>query len=89
MKTLQYGSSVIYVDEHSREHNAIVTETWAQNARAGEREYDENNAQLAINLVYVSDNEAERDSCGRQIKRETSVVHRSGQSAPGRFWYQP
>jgi len=39
-----------------------------------------------LNLVLVSNDEAKDDPYGRQIERETSVVHVSNQPAPGAYW---
>lgn len=76
MKDVQIGDTVTYVDPYGKKHPALVTIVWRRtDGRAP-----------GINLVYVSDNEAEQDSCGRQIKRETSVVHQSDQPAHGSYW---
>lgn len=40
----------------------------------------------SINVVYVSNDEAQNDSYGRQIARSTSVPHRSVQPAHGYYW---
>lgn len=40
----------------------------------------------SINLVYVEGDVDKTDSYGRQIVRQTSVTHRTNQSAHGRFW---
>ena len=39
-----------------------------------------------LNLVLVSNDEAKDYPYGRQIERETSVVHVSNQPAPGAYW---
>lgn len=41
----------------------------------------------SINVVFVSDDESQRDPYGRQIVRNTSVVHQSNQSAHGMYWF--
>jgi hypothetical protein len=41
----------------------------------------------AVNLVYVNSDENYKDQYGRQIVRETSVVHKGQQSAHGRYYY--
>lgn len=41
----------------------------------------------SINVVYVSDNENERDPYGLQILRQTSVPHKQLQSAHGFSWF--
>lgn len=40
----------------------------------------------SVNVVYVSDDAGEHDPYGNQIKRNTSVVHRTQQSAHGMYW---
>lgn len=40
----------------------------------------------SLNVVYVSDDESQKDSYGRQIARATSVPPRSAQSAHGYYW---
>jgi len=77
---MDIGSHVFYVDERGIQHHALVTANW------NITEADPNGS---LNLVYVSDNEAETDQYGRQIKREaTSVVHETKQSAHGRYWFR-
>ena len=73
--TLETGGAVTYVDPRGRERPALVT------AVHGSVENDP-----SINLVVVSDDEERRDAHGRQIERETSVVHESDQGAEGSFW---
>ena len=67
------GDVIEYIDPLGKSHRALVTANWG-------------GAMESRNLVYVSDDEAEHDSYGRQIKRDTSVVHEDHQAAPGRFW---
>ena len=68
------GETVTYVDHVGVEHQALLTAVW-----------DETEIPT-VNLVYVSDKEDERDQYGRQIRRETSIVHQSRTTAPGFFW---
>ena len=79
MKRVCEGQEVIYCDHVSVEHDALVTACW------GETEWEDGNAPC-INIVYVSKDETKTDTYGRQIERDTSVPHRSGQSAPGNWW---
>lgn len=72
---MDIGSTVEYVDPVGRAHSALVTANWGADSPT-----------RALNLVYVSEDEAEHDQYGRQIKRDTSVVHESVQPAHGRFW---
>lgn len=67
------GDGVVYVDEFGVERAALVTNVFSS---------------TCVNLVVVSGDETQTDSYGRQIKRETSQVHKSIQTSPGRFWFE-
>lgn len=86
MKTVNNGDSVIFVNSRGEHRPALVTQTWGKD---GTKEYDPAEAHLSINLVFVTDNPAETDQYGWQTKHETSVPHKSNQSAPGYYWFQP
>jgi hypothetical protein len=75
---MEVGDHVIYIDPVGKEHKALVTANWGKDT-----------PMKSLNIVYVSDNEAETDSYGRQIKHDTSVVHESAQPAHGRKWREP
>lgn len=75
------GDAVIFVDPLARRRPALVTAVWGNNPH-----YSPTTPAPGVNLVLVSDDEAREDSYGRQILRETSVVHRSNQPAPGNYW---
>lgn len=66
------GQAIKYVDEVGVEHDALVTAVWSP---------------TCINLVVVDLQEGQTDSYGQKIKRETSQVHKSLQTAPGRYWF--
>jgi hypothetical protein len=51
--------------------------------------YPTGNPNRGCNLIFVSGDPAKDDTYGRQIERETSVIHRSGQPAPGNYWCWP
>jgi hypothetical protein len=72
------GEVVVYVDEHGVEHLALVTN--------GFRAPEGQTWKPALNLAYVSSDEAKLDQYGRQIERRASVVHQSSQAAPGNCW---
>jgi len=74
---MQIGDAVRYTDAHGKQHAAIVTQVWSPPVGA---------TQPSLNLVYVSPDESETDQYGRQIKRNTSVVHRDNQGAHGLYW---
>ncbi len=73
IKTPQIGSPVIYTTERGVDCPALVTAVWGNNA-------------CAINVVFVSPDENEKDGYGRQIKRESSVCHASVMHVHGRLW---
>lgn len=75
-REVKIGDSVVFVDGYGIERSALVTSVWLTS-------YGPN---PGVNLVYVSGNEGETDQYGRQLKRETSVVHQSNQPAPGMYW---
>lgn len=72
------GEVVVFVDENSQEHLALITRDFGSAAAPKES--------TSVNLVYVASNEERTDSYGRQIQRATSVPHQTSQAAPGYFW---
>jgi hypothetical protein len=87
---LEIGSNVIYTDEHFVDHTALVTAIWGQEHwRTLCRENGPEGYVPCINLVYVSSDASKDDPYGRQIERQTSVVHASTQPAGGFCWRMP
>jgi hypothetical protein len=72
------GKRVIYTDEVSLRHEAIVTICHGPEL-----------GQNAINLVYASDDPTKRDQYGRQIERASSVSAKGVGTAHGRFYEVP
>ena len=72
-RVAQYGQAVKYLDELRIERDAVVTAVWSP---------------TCINIVIVSKDESKQDSYGRQIERETSLMHQStqGEYAIGKCW---
>ena len=68
------GQYVKYVDERGVERDALVTAVWSE---------------TCLNLVLVNNDPAQRDDYGQKLERETSQVHISVQTAPGRYWFEP
>ena len=68
------GQAVKYVDEQGNERDALVTAVWSE---------------TCINVVLVNDDPAQRDDYSQKLQRETSQVHKSLQTAPGRYWFEP
>jgi hypothetical protein len=75
-KKVTEGDPVIYVDALGAEHSALVTRVW------GPMMGDE----VGLNVVFVNPDEDMNDTYGRQIMRETSVVHKTNQPAHGQYW---
>jgi len=73
-KVIEVGGHVVYTDEHSKPHNALITHVWGTNC---------------CNLLFVVDAEDKNDPYGRQIERRSSCCHGSIQQAPGNFWRFP
>ena len=76
---VKIGDSVTYVDEKGVKHNALITCVFAS-GHSAEDDIP------SINVVHVSPNPLEDDPYGRQIVRETSIVHKDNQAAHGNYW---
>jgi hypothetical protein len=69
------GEVIIYVDEVSVEHDALVTVYWGGESEGG-----------ALNCVYVTNDVDKRDPYGQQLERASSVSRQSEHTAHGRYW---
>lgn len=79
---VKVGDAVIFVDPYGKEHIALVTTSWGgTTVHPGD-----DGPKPSVNLVFVSEDETKTDQYGRQIERNTSVVHQSNQSAHGMYW---
>lgn len=79
------GDNVVFVDPVGKEHSALVTAVWgAPHGMVGD-----DGPKPSINVVFVTGDESQTDRYGRQIARNTSVVHASNQQAHGMFWREP
>lgn len=79
---VEVGQHVLFVDPLSRPRPAVVTAVWGQ--------YKTPQSPIpGVNVVIVSNDPSREDTYGRQIERETSVVHVSNQPAPGAYWCLP
>jgi hypothetical protein len=81
---MQIGDYVFFVDPLSRPRAALVTAVWGDQPA-----YMPVTREPGLNVVLVSNDPARADSYGRQIERETSVVHVTNQPAPGLYWCRP
>lgn len=73
-KERKIGDTVVYTDEYSKKHNALVTHWWGD---------------TCCNLLFVVDDAEKRDPYGNQIERRSSCSHGSVVQAPGNFWKHP
>jgi len=95
---LEIGSHVIYTDKHFVDRTALVTAIWGQpdwrervegHIGADSKTPPDRTAIPCVNLVYVSGDKSKDDPYGRQLERDTSVVHASTQPAGGSCWRMP
>lgn len=75
-KEPQVGDSVIFIDSHRVEHQALVTNVFGawQDGYSG------------CNVVYTSSDESKQDPYGRQLERATSICHVSVNPARAYCW---
>ncbi len=73
-KTVKVGDTVTFINEYRLEQPALVTAVWSD---------------TCINVLFISRDENKTDSYGRQIERNTSVMHKScqGEVIFGNCWY--
>lgn len=81
------GQIVLFTDENGKTHNAIVT--CFHYGYNSVEEHKSRHGEPCINLVYTSSDERKEDCYGRQLERNTSVVHKSHQWANGMFYRFP
>ena len=81
------GQHVIYVDAYGQKHDALITKWWHgdNEIQAYLSEYGD----PGCNVTYVSKDPKKTDPYGDQIERDTSVIHKSKQAAPGRCYMWP
>ncbi len=77
-KELDVGDHVIYVDSIGRQRHAVLTSVFGDHPYGG--------TLPCVNVVFASCDEDKHDPYGRQIERETSVVHKTVQPAHGCYW---
>lgn len=76
---MNIGDIVIFTDAVGKDHNALVTSVFDNGD-------PEKYPTPSLNVVYVTEDESKHDMYGRQIERNTSVVHESNQAAHGMKW---
>lgn len=80
------GDHVIYTNEVGVDRNAVVIAVWGDVAEQGSSPYG---GMPGLNVVMASADPDCTDIYGRQIERETSVVHKTDQPAHGCYWRWP
>jgi hypothetical protein len=65
------GEHVVYVDPVGVRHDALVTQPWGP---------------TCCNLIFVTNDEARRDSYGQQIERQSSCIHKGLSPVHGNYW---
>lgn len=71
MRIPKLGESIVFCDPKGMDHDALITAVWSE---------------TCVNIVYVSSDENRKDSYGRQLERETSLVHVSQSEVHGFYW---
>lgn len=82
------GQHVLYTDHYGVEHSALLTNLFLGH-KDGPEGYLKQYGEPSVNVVYVVKDDGRRDQYGNQTEHDTSVVHKSEQSAPGNFWRWP
>lgn len=68
------GKACVFVDPVGKAHDALITEVWGKQC---------------VNVVFVTDEDNQRDDYGQKLVRFTSVMHGSVQQAHGNYWLLP
>ncbi len=76
VRPVSIGDAVVYCDESSADHSALVT------AIHGPEDED----YVTINLLWVSGDGKRQDQYGRQIERASSIQRVSERCAHGNYW---
>ncbi len=74
-RELQVGDVVTFVDATGTPHTSLVTAWWSE---------------MCCNVVYVAGDPEKKDTYGRQIERNTSLLHKDTMgTAHGMYWKWP
>lgn len=90
LRRLDVGQFVRYCSQDRHWYDAIVTAVHGEPHKATHYQTGEEVLSYpCVNLVFVVNDEERQDQYGRQIERETSVMHYGGYAASGFFWCHP
>jgi len=81
------GALVVYFDRYRRRCNAIVTAVHGKVQMVGRAGGEQVLDIPCINIVITSQDGDKTDQYGRQVERETSVVHANGQYGRAGYYY--
>ncbi|PYS52433.1 MAG: hypothetical protein DMF68_01610 [Acidobacteria bacterium] len=70
-RTPEVGKTIVFHDAKGQPHDALVTAVWSP---------------TCINIVFVSQDALRQDSFGRQIERQTSLLHKGSTPVHGMYW---
>jgi len=82
----EVGAHIKFIDPHRKAHDALVLIWWKE---PNTEPYTSDVGEPGCNLVLVDPDPLKDDTYGRQIQRETSVVHISANPAKGNCWCWP
>jgi hypothetical protein len=82
----EVGAHIKYIDSHRKAHDALVLIWWMPKDVP---DYAGPTGEPGCNLVLVDPDPKKDDSYGRQILRETSMVHLSNNPGGGNCWCWP
>ena len=80
-KFVNVGDHIIFTDTRRKQHSGLVTEVHDSGVE------QRRDSLPAVNVLYVVDDETRMDQYGRQIERESSVVHRTMNSAEANCYH--
>jgi len=82
----EVGAPIKYIDPMRRAHDALVLCWWHVDQVP---DYQSPTGEPGCNLVLVDPDPEKEDTYGRQIRRETSMVHLSNNPGKGNCWCWP
>lgn len=86
-RSYEVGAHVKFIDPERKAHDALVLIWWK--APDWPEPYTGENGEPGCNLVLVDPDPQKDDVYGRQIRRETSMVHLNNNPGRGNCWCWP
>lgn len=87
MLDLKVRDAVVFYDEFRRPHDALLVCIHSQGMSMAEF-HETHGSYPCVNLVWVSGDESRTDNNGRQLERQSSVVHKDSMplAEPAMCW---